>query len=127
MVRQKNTEHKREQALKIIEQIKIAAFHSEANHRHMLELLEAECEGVKKKHNRASVAESYDDAIASARKSKFIHEEGLACEKAGFYHKRMKNDQSAVKYFRQARECYEKWGSNFKVAFVQGELDRLGC
>ena len=118
----------RDQAQKIIEAIKVAAFHSEANHRHMLELLNAEWEGFMENHNRASVVESYyDKAIASARKSKFIHEEGLACEKAGFYHKRIKDDQSAVKYFRQARDCYEKWGSNFKVAFVQGELDRLGC
>ena len=118
----------RDQAQKIIEAVKVAAFHSEANHRHMLELLNAEWEGFMENHSRASVAKSYyDKAIASARKSKFIHEEGLACEKAGFYHKRIKDDQSAVKYFRQARDCYEKWGSNFKVAFVQGELDRLDC
>ena len=109
----------------IVEEMKVAAYHSEANHGHMLRLLEAEWNGVKKAHDGAAVAASYEAAIAAARNSKFIHAEGLACEKAGSYHKRMKDAQSAAKYFKQARECYAKWGSNVKVAFVQQELEAL--
>ena len=109
----------------IIAEMKVAAYHSEANHGHMLRLLEAEWSGVKEAHDGSAVAASYEAAIAAARNAKFIHAEGLACEKAGFYHKRMKDAQSAMKNFKQARECYEKWGSNVKVAFVQQELEAL--
>ena len=116
---------KMEEVRVIIAEMKVAAYHSEANHGHMLRLLEAEWNGVKKAHDGAAVAASYEAAIAAARNSKFIHAQGLACEKAGFYHKKMKDAESAVKYFKQARECYEKWGSNVKVAFVQRELDEL--
>ena len=67
----------------------------------------------------------YDASIASAKNSGFIHEQGLACEKAGFYWKREKNMEKALEYFKQARGCYENWGSSMKVDFIQKELDGL--
>eukprot|EP00984_Skeletonema_dohrnii_P022431 scaffold11567_cov83-Skeletonema_dohrnii-CCMP3373.AAC.2 len=33
--------------------------------------------------------------------------------------------EKALEYLNQARECYEKWGSDVKVAFIQKELDAL--
>ena len=125
ILKKKKTVKKTEKVRFIVEEMKAAAYHSQANHGHMLRLLEAEYNAMKKNHDNAAVALSYDTAIAAARDSKFIHAQGLACEKAGFYHKRMKDDQSAAKYFKQARECYEKWGSSLKVAFVKRELDAL--
>eukprot|EP00986_Skeletonema_menzelii_P003539 scaffold1104_cov187-Skeletonema_menzelii.AAC.6 len=116
---------KMEEVRVIIAEMKVAAYHSDSNHGHMLRLLEAEWNSIEKAHDGSAVAASYETAIAAARNSKFIHAEGLACEKAGFYHKRSKDAQSAMKYFKQARECYAKWGSNVKVAFVQRELDAL--
>ena len=110
----------------IITAMEAAANHSQANHGHMLRLLEAEWKSVTAGTcDDAVVTVLYEVAIAAARDCKLINAQGLACEKAGFYHKRMKDDQSAAKYFKQARECYEKWGSNVKVAFVQRELDAL--
>ena len=114
-----------EKVREMIEEMKVAAYHSEANHRHMLLLLEAEWNSIQKDSDVATVAPLYDAASATARNSKYIHAQGLACEKAGFYHKRKNDAQSAVKYFKQARECYEMWGSNLKVASIQRELDSL--
>ena len=67
----------------------------------------------------------YNDSIEAAKKSGFIHEQGLACEKAAFYFMRIKKEEKAVEYFKQARECYESWGSVMKVDFIQKELDGL--
>eukprot|EP00577_Skeletonema_sp_RCC1716_P030972 CAMPEP_0113427094 /NCGR_PEP_ID=MMETSP0013_2-20120614/31106_1 /TAXON_ID=2843 ORGANISM="Skeletonema costatum, Strain 1716" /NCGR_SAMPLE_ID=MMETSP0013_2 /ASSEMBLY_ACC=CAM_ASM_000158 /LENGTH=36 /DNA_ID=CAMNT_0000315473 /DNA_START=1 /DNA_END=111 /DNA_ORIENTATION=+ /assembly_acc=CAM_ASM_000158 len=33
--------------------------------------------------------------------------------------------EKALEYLNQARECYEKWGSDVKVALIQKELDAL--
>ena len=126
ILKQKKAATKRDKVRDIIKEMKVAAYHSEANHRHMLLLLEAEWNSIQKDCDVATVAPLYDAAIATARNSKYIHAQGLACEKAGFYHKGKNDAQSAVKYFKQARDCYEKWGSNMKVASVQRELDSLG-
>jgi len=31
----------------------------------------------------------------------------------------------ALDYFKQARECYEEWGSSMKVDFIQNELNNI--
>ncbi len=96
---------------------------SEWNFMNKLELLEAELYSFDKKSNQAIA--SYDASIASARNSRFTHEQGLACEKAGFHCKREKDRGRAMVYFQQARECYEEWGSRVKVDFIQKEIDQL--
>ena len=67
----------------------------------------------------------YDASITAAKKNGFIHEQGLACEKAGFYCKGTREVNLASVYFNQARLCYEEWGSSMKVDFIQKELDGL--
>lgn len=103
--------------------IKPAAANSDWNFTNKLHLLDAEHQSLTHQNRQTIVL--YDASIASAKRSGFIHEQGLACEKAGFYCKRMKNDEKALEYFNQARECYEKWGSNMKADFIQRELDDL--
>ncbi len=103
--------------------MKNAAVNSDWNFTNKLCLLEAEKKSLSFNH-RDAIA-SYDAAIAAAKKSGFIHEEGLACEKAGFYHKMKGSVRKAMGYFEQARECYEKWGSGVKVNFIQGELKNV--
>ena len=100
-----------------------AACSSEWNFLNKLELLEAEEYSFDEKNDCALV--SYDASIASARNSTFIHEQGLACEKAGLHCKRVKDKERALKYFQQAQKCYEEWGSGMKVAAIQRELDSL--
>jgi hypothetical protein len=126
MLKKKTIFSKIEEVGEIIGSMKVAASHADSNFRHKLELLEAEQYGITACHNRAVAARAYDTAITSARNAKFIHEQGLACEKAGFYYKRMKDAEKSLKYFNQARECYEEWGSTMKVEFIQRELDRHG-
>ena len=100
-----------------------AAANSDWNFTNKLCLLEAEQRSLSYNHREAIA--SYDASIASAKKSGFIHEQGLACEKAGFYHKRYGAVCKAAEYFKQARECYEEWGSSMKVEFIQGELNNI--
>eukprot|EP00985_Skeletonema_marinoi_P016701 scaffold9001_cov142-Skeletonema_marinoi.AAC.2 len=100
-----------------------AAAHSDWNYANKLCLLVAEQQSLSDDHRNA--IKLYDASIKSARKSGFIHEQGLACEKAGFYYKRYGNNDKALEYFKQARECYEEWGSSMKVDFIQNELNNV--
>lgn len=98
-----------------------AAVNSDWNFTNKLCLLKAEQKTLSSLY-RGAIA-LYDASIASAKKSGFIHEQGLACEKAGLYLKRNGSLRKAMGYFEQARECYEQWGSSMKVNFIQGELN----
>ena len=103
--------------------MKLVVTYSDWNFTNKLRLLEAEYQSTCQDH-RKSVA-MYDASIASAKRSGFIHEQGLAFEKAGFYFKRENEKEKALEYFTKARECYEEWGSIMKVDSIQKELDSL--
>jgi len=76
--------------------------------------------------NRYSAAESsYAAAINSARSSGFIHEQGLACELAGYHFKKVHDLRSAWISFDQAKQCYVDWGSQMKVDSVSRQLTSL--
>ena len=121
--RGKNTFKCREIAGNCISTMREAAANSDWNFTNKLCLLEAEQQSLS--YNHCQAIASYDASVTSARKSGFIHEQGLACEKAGFYHKRNGAVCKAAEYFKQARECYEEWGSSMKVDFIQGELNNV--
>ena len=106
----------------IIESMKVASSNAEINFRNKFELLEAEHYGLSAHHDKVVALHAYNKAIVSAQKAGFLHEQGLACEKAGFYCKRMKYDEESLTYFNQALDCYEKWGSFVKVDFIRKEL-----
>ena len=111
----------------IIASMKVAASHAESNFKNKLELLEAERLGLTAYHDSAAALRAYEAAITSAQKAGFIHEQGLACEKAGFYSKRMKDNERSLTYFNQALVCYQEWGSSMKADFIRKELRNLGC
>ena len=76
--------------------------------------------------NRNSEAQSsYAAAINSARSSGFIHEQGLACELAGYHFKKVFDLRSAWIFFNQAKQCYTDWGSQMKVDSVSHQLRSL--
>jgi len=109
---------------KAIAAMKDAAANSEWNFMNKLRLLEAEQQSITQRHFLA--IDLYDASIQSAKKSGFIHEQGLAYEKAGFYFKNKgSNNEKALEYFKQAVECYEEWGSKMKVDFVKKKMDSL--
>ena len=106
--------------------MKDAAAGSDWNFANKLCLLEAEELSRRQSHLKWRCIDMYNASIESAKRSGFIHEQGLACEKAGFYFKNiLDNKEKALEYFKQARECYEEWGSSMKVDFVQKEIDDL--
>jgi len=107
----------------IIESMKVAVKHADSNIRNKLELLQAELHGLGARHNNNKAVALYNAAIASAKKSKFIHEQGLACERAGLYYKKMGFARDALVHFQQAHACYKEWGSSVKVGAIQRELD----
>ena len=109
---------------KAIAAMRDAAANSEWNFMNKLRLLEAEQKSITQNHWLA--IDLYDASIQSAKKSGFIHEQGLAYEKAGLYFKNKdSNNEKALEYFKQAVECYEEWGSKMKVDFVKKEIDSL--
>lgn len=123
----KKREHsvKSKEALKIaFEAMRAASANSDKNFANKLRVLEAEQQSLSTKYRHNAIS-MYNASISSAKKSGFIHEQGLACERAGFHCMREKNNAKALEYFKQARECYEEWGSNMKVEFIQKEMDNL--
>ena len=76
--------------------------------------------------------EMYDAAIDAARMNGFVHEEGLACERAAHHYvncynvdKRLFLLEKSWQYFMLARNCYQKWGSKMKVNSIDRELEKL--
>ena len=104
--------------------MKEANANSEWNFANKLHLLEAEHQSMSRCHKETALP-LYDASIAAAKRSGFIHEQGLACEKAAFYCVREKKNEMALEYFKQARACYEEWGSSMKVDFIQKEVNSL--
>ncbi len=86
-------------------------------------LLEAEQFSFQNRNSEAHA--SYAAAINSARLSGFIHEQGLACELAGYHFKKNFDLQSAWILFDQAKQCYVEWGSQMKVDSVSRQLRSL--
>jgi len=85
--------------------------------------LEAENFSLNNKHEEAKA--SYAAAIASARSSGFIHEEGLALELAGFHYKKNGDHINAQSLFNRAKQCYAEWGSQVKVDSISSQLETL--
>ena len=72
-----------------------------------------------------TIMHHYDQAIALARESEFIHEEALANELAARYlHNQGQND-AAQTYLRSAMEQYEAWGAKRKVAHLKSRYPGL--
>jgi PAS domain S-box-containing protein len=63
----------------------------------------------------------YEQAIRSAHKNGFVHNEALANELAARFYKARGFDKIADTYLRDARDCYLQWGADGKVR----QLDAL--
>lgn len=109
------------QYMEIVEKRALPSFrrwaqHSLWNFENRLFLLEAQWYFAKGEMQQAE--EKFKAAIESARKHRFVHEEGLANELcADFYTATGHPDKSKV-HLAEARACYKLWGA-------QAILDRL--
>lgn len=82
-----------------------------------------EAENFSFQNNPDDARASYAAAITSARSSRFIHEQGLACELAGKHYKKIGDIRSAWSFLNQAKQCYSEWGSQVKVDAVNRQLE----
>jgi len=93
------------------------------NYQNKVHLLEAELFSATDKKDKARA--SFNAAISTARSSKFVHEQGLACELAAFHYMKCEDYDNASNLFRQARECYAQWGSEVKVDKMTSQLETI--
>jgi len=123
MKKKKHSIKFKEATRKVTEEMESAAANSDWNFSNKRYLLHAEQQALCQGHTKS--ISLYEASIENAKKSGFVHEEGLACELFGFYFKREKKNEKALEYFKQARECYEKWGSGIKEESMKKEIDSL--
>jgi hypothetical protein len=69
---------------------------------------------------------AYNNAIISARAHRFINDEALACELAGYFYLGAGKTKESVEHFIWAHEKYTQWGACLKVNkifdFIQKEF-----
>ncbi len=94
------------------------------NYLHKYHLVEAERMRVLEGQSDA-ILSHYDQAIALARESEFIHEEALANELAARYLLNQGQNDAAGSYLRSAMEKYETWGAKRKVAHLKSRYPGL--
>ena len=83
--------------------------HCKWNFENKLFLLKAECSYTKGEANEA--AKYYEASIASAKEHKFIHEEAIACELAGYFYHEVGNQTKSKEILEQAHNAYMTWGA----------------
>lgn len=99
---------------------------SSRNYQNKVHLLEAVMLSATSTGMEVKAKVSFNAAITAARSSKFVHEQGLACELAALYSLQHKENEDATNLFEQALECYTEWGSQIKVDSITQQLNKLG-
>uniref|UniRef100_A0A7S4ICB7 KIF-binding protein n=1 Tax=Odontella aurita TaxID=265563 RepID=A0A7S4ICB7_9STRA len=87
------------------------------NCEHKLALMNAEYAYLQNDINGA--IEAYDCAIVSAAKHRFVHEEGLALERAGIFYTDTGDNATASRLFHRAHDCYVRWEAHSKATHVK--------
>jgi len=95
------------------------------NYLNKIHLLEAEIFSATGKKDHAKV--SFNAAISAARSSKFIHEQGLACELAALHCLKHGDNEDGSNLLEQALECYTKWGSQVKIDSITKQLEKIAA
>ncbi len=90
---------------------------------HLLELFDAEVAASRAELSAATAA--YDRAIEAAAKNGFVHDEGLANERAARFHLRRGAPRIARAYLLGARVCWGRWGATAKVAHLDASFGEL--
>merc|ERR1719356_2218805 len=87
-------------------------------------LLEAEMYSAANKKVQAKAA--YDAAIAASQSSKFVHEQGLACEMAALHYWHSECDfKTSNSLFQQALACYTEWECKPKIDAITRKIEKL--
>lgn len=99
------------------------AKNSEWNFINKLYLLEAEVFFLRNDESKA--LEKYEQSIKAARDHHFIHEEGLAFERAASFHLQCGRKGEALACYTQAKKCYQSWGANGIVCCLERTIQNL--
>ena len=73
----------------------------------------------------AEAASSYDKAIESAKKHRFLGEQALSCERAALFHAEHGNTCQVRRYLETSRDLHEAWGAKRKVLDIGSLLETL--
>ncbi|KAL7540144.1 hypothetical protein ACHAXR_009891 [Thalassiosira sp. AJA248-18] len=96
------------------------AQHSSWNFEHRLFLLEAEWHFARDETEKAEG--KYNAAIESARRHRFVNEEGLANDLFSTFHTANGDVNKARRHITEARACYDKWGARALVHLLDQHL-----
>ncbi|MEH2003501.1 MAG: hypothetical protein V7L00_33170 [Nostoc sp.] len=99
--------------------MKIWAGHCPENFQNKYDLVEAEKARVLGQNWQAQ--ELFEQAIQGAKKSKFIHEEAIAYERAAEFYLSLGREEIGKLYLRNAHHCYYHWGAKAKVQSLELE------
>jgi predicted ATPase/signal transduction histidine kinase len=90
---------------------------------HKARLVEAEEAALRGDLPRAMAA--YDEAVATAVRSGYVHEEALALERAADFYASLGRERIAATYMAEARQAYLQWGATVKVAQLEERYPAL--
>ena len=96
-----------------LEKLDMWALHGPENFANRAALVAAELARIEGRELDAE--RLYERSIDSARASDLVHNEALAKELAGRFYLARGFDRIANVYFREARDCYLRWGADAKV------------
>ena len=99
------------------------AYHAPMNYLHKWQLVEAERAKVLGKEEKAIAF--YNQAIAGAKENQYIQEEALANELAAKFYLEKGETETARKYMKEARYCYDHWGAKAKVDHLDQNYPEL--
>lgn len=100
-----------------IERVRCFADGCVENFLHKLHLLEAEHARLRNKNDEAMA--KYDEAIALARKERFLHIEALAAHFCAEFYLQAGRERVAGLYLQDARDAYTRWNALALVSFLE--------
>lgn len=98
------------------------ARHAPMNHQHKYALVEAE--RARLRGDRWQAVEFYHVAIEGAREHGFVREEAVANERAGHFWETQHKPEYARMHLKRARQIYDTWGAQGKVAALTKQLSQ---
>ncbi|KAL7554753.1 hypothetical protein ACHAWF_018292 [Thalassiosira exigua] len=77
------------------------------------------------KNDQVKAVDKYDQSIKAAHNHRFVHEEGLAYERAAQFHLHHQRNNEAVVCLTMAKKCYEDWGAHGLVNRIEQSISKL--
>lgn len=106
---------------RICKQVQVHQAASPENFNNKISLLEAEIAVVN--GDKKEALTKYKESVDAAQKEGFLHEQALACERAGYALIEWGSHDDGYLYLKQACSLYEQWGALAKVVQVRERID----